>query len=158
MNKSPFILLWISFWAVPVLAHANNKDDPILNQCLVQALDANQSFETTESCNQYVRGFLAGARLIDTLFIDHIKMDHQSDSTFVSRAYRTRLGQKREAREALTQAPFCLPNKTDESSLATSVLSTLSPNLESANELNNAIYQFLKDNYPCNHNETMANG
>lgn len=105
---------------VAFMSGTANSDEQTSEQQMVQqakmidfcvGLTGPQKQPDVAYCEPYIKGFIAGASIIDSIFLNHL-IDKHEVSSFQSRAFRTPVGDsratKRVARYDRPEAPFCL--------------------------------------------------
>ena len=112
------------------------------------ACEAPPGSALADACRHYVAGFLDGALLTDTAIIDSLTRSRAEWSTFMERAYRTRVGTLR-APPPTYLADFCLPPNADVDEVASHVSNALGEHLDPAKSLQQAVYSTIKSLYPC---------
>lgn len=105
--------------------------------------------QQAHACSDYLHGFLAGARVIDSIFIAHLEDEHNEPLSFTERAYRTRVGRGSSADSSLPSAPFCLPDSEFNGDIIDNISVHLPDSIVSLNEIDQKVYTALSLEYPC---------
>lgn len=108
---------------------------------------ACEAADATPACHFYVAGFLDGALLTDTAIVDSLSGEPASE--FLTRAYRTRVGEMRAPPPATALAEFCLPDGVSVDDAATQVVQTLADVGDGADSLQDRVYATVKRLFPC---------
>lgn len=109
----------------------------------------------SQPCFGYLHGFLEGARMIETLFIDYLEeqrlnQNETERSAFLNRVYQTRRGDSESQPENLPSKPFCLPTADVNEDILIRISSHMPQSISSLNEFNLLIHEALGSEYPCN--------
>ena len=132
------LLIGTAAW-LPALA---TEDRTLLAGCSPPAADA---------CRFYIAGFLDGALLTDTAIISSLSAVEpgadSGSSDFLSRAYRTRVGEFRDNPPATALAEFCLPPDMTIDAAAEALLPLLQS--DAGSTLQEIVYAAVKARFPC---------
>lgn len=146
------LILWsFVFYSVSVGAKDTNQDSQALfDSC--QALAVSPKHSEASACRYYIQGFIAGMRVTDTVNTKpHSEVDSQW-SSFMERAYRTRVSNKGNPTHPIRLNYFCLPN--DEplepmlKALSKPILS-IANSEQSVTVLEEKFFHKLQEKYPC---------
>ena len=102
------------------------------------------SVEASHACDTFIEGFIAGALLTDAAIVDSFNQSEEG-SSFVTRAYRTRLGQSETPPTFF--ASFCLSEETTE--VIIRQIRADMVDLNPKEPLGDVVYRLLKARYPC---------
>lgn len=105
------------------------------------------------SCYQYIRGFLQGALITDTVIVEEVGIESFAGG-FENRAYRTRVGVERNKQPATRFAGFCLPNNQVNHDVVTNLMADVQVALKNDTEIEHKllleyVYHFLTQRYSC---------
>lgn len=157
------LLIIIALAVAAWVSHAEAKDEPAFyddmnRMCSNTNVHSKTVFIT--SCYQYIRGFLQGAVITDTVIMQKVQADG-FDSDFAQRAYRTRVGNLQdristsESIPATLFAGFCLPNEQVSHEVVVTLLDDVKQRFLQIddgvpdNPLSEHLYELLKQRYPC---------
>lgn len=132
---------------MPLFAYANDNKVQKANTDLCHQLENFADFSNNEYCEVYLRGYLAGASMIDEIYLSHLIDSHETTG-FQNRAFRTRVGSIRSPKIE-QKAPFCLPGQMTVEEVLNSFVSKMSQSSPADVTLNDTMYQFLVSEYPC---------
>jgi hypothetical protein len=122
------------------------QDDQRLLLISCQALAAQPEPTKSNACVYYIQGFLAGANFADTVNATPSGIANNQWSSFLERAYRTRVGDKPGSKQP---RHFCLPDDESLSQVINVLSRPLSSPVETIEMLSARIIQVLKSEYPC---------
>ncbi len=147
-----FLILWsFIFYSASVSAEDRRDDTPeLFNSC--QSLSVSLERPESNACRYYIQGFIAGMRVTDTINSEpHSEVDSQW-SSFMERAYRTRVSSKETPKQPLRLNYFCLPNDEPFKQVLNALskpLQTIPESIRTEIVLEEKLFQRLKETYPC---------
>jgi hypothetical protein len=131
-------------WAVEALSTAE----------LVSHCDKYHDTEATEDrifCVRYIQGFIDGAVVTDERVTRNVAEEYEKESSFSSRAKRTRIGSRLERYGATVYAEYCLGDPVPLREVVEHVVEdSQNEELVAANPLaRDLVYSTLRSHYPC---------
>ncbi|BDX08588.1 hypothetical protein [Planctobacterium marinum] len=154
MNKLINVVLLLATATFTVSAQAKSEEEfyKDMNQMCAETNTKSSTVFIT-SCYQYIRGFLQGAVITDTVIMEQVDKS-AFKSSYENRAYRTRVGMERTKTPATLYAGFCLPDDNVTHEVVLHLLKSVQDNFKAADEipgnpLSEHLYALLKQSYPC---------
>ncbi len=151
MKLSICVLLMAMLAASANLAFAadqSNDDRLLLSAC--NALVDDNMHQTAKPCTDYIRGFLAGAMVMDANSANEQRASAAKYSAFTERAYRTRVGGTNITNRNARFMHFCLPNTASYTDVISLFKSQKKASVRTVEQLNVWLYKILIEEYPCN--------
>ncbi len=143
MRLVVFLILNISVAQV----HAENAEEALVKSCS-QLIDSDTIPEDSV-CYEYINGFIDGAVITDRAIIENISKEKQEFSSFFQRAYKTRVGGKRDTLPVTYFAKFCLPEETSRKVVVEQLIHELDANIISKQAFKQTLYETIKRVYNC---------
>ncbi len=137
----------VSFSASAVGNNAPDEDEHLLASC--RALTANPEHESAKSCIYYIQGVIAVALSTNSVIATELSEEKSKRSSFLKRAYRTRLGICSKKRSTTLIVHYCVPDDESEARIAKRLSKQLSAPIDTTKGLRDRIHNALKAEYPC---------
>lgn len=154
MNKFVNVFLLLASVTFTLGAQAKSEEEfyEDMNQMCAETNTKSSTVFIT-SCYQYIRGFLQGAVITDTVIMEQVDKS-AFKSSYENRAYRTRVGIERTKTPATLFAGFCLPDDNVTHEVVLELLQRVQEHFKAAEEipsdpLSEHLYALLKQGYPC---------
>lgn len=144
MKSVTSLVLMASMALFSTLVKASTED-LLLASC--QAFNTSQ--ESTLPCRYYIHGFLAGAVVTDAVIAMERKEEVNKRSSFIERAYRTRVGQADSRMQETQFMHFCVPDEESKESIVDRLSKRFLHPLETIEMLKTTVYNALSAEYPC---------
>ena len=139
MRISTCLLLLLSIAPYSTVAVGKEvQDDQRLLLISCQALAAQPEPTKSNACVYYIQGFLAGANFADTVDATLSGIANNQWSSFLERAYRTRVGDKPGSKQP---GHFCLPDNESLSQVINVLSRPLSSPVETIEMLGARIFR-----------------
>lgn len=120
--------------------------------CLSSPLLFAGNVQNEDLDSAYVSGFLAGAKLTDGVIIKRLNSFSKNGdaSSFVKRAFATRVGEREKPVPATYYAGYCLPENISEKAAVNAIIKHIESSGDSNNlEKGDVVFLAVKQLYPC---------
>ena len=151
--KAFVLLSLISLLPVTSIAATTtpSSEQSLLTSCEALSDDPNQ--ETAILCNYYVQGYIAGTLANDAANAIELAEAGRELSSFMERAYRTRIGSKEGRIGTSRFLHFCISEDASVSLVISRLSEHLSPPIKTIKVLRERLYSALQAEYPCSQSD-----